>query len=216
MTRIALVADEKFEAGFKQWLGSLERIELSSADPDILLDLRILETSDDGPIGAPIVITNLLTFSVSGRLSQYSKNTKLIGASILPHYVPRQKLIECALPAGSQMALSEVTQIMATLGKECEVIGDAVGGVFPRTIAMIINEAAFAVQEKVASVADIDSAMKLGTNYPVGPLAFCDEVGAETVIAILEALSKEYGADRYRPASLLRRYAEANQKFYSA
>jgi 3-hydroxybutyryl-CoA dehydrogenase len=81
---------------------------------------------------------------------------------------------------------------------------------------MIINEAAFAVQEKVASVADIDSAMKLGTNYPVGPLAFCDEVGAETVIAILEALSKEYGADRYRPASLLRRYAEANQKFYSA
>jgi len=78
---------------------------------------------------------------------------------------------------------------------------------------MIINEAAFALQENVATAADIDMAMKLGTNYPKGPLAWCDEIGAYTVVAILEALQIEYGHDRYRVAPLLRLKAEAGRNF---
>jgi 3-hydroxybutyryl-CoA dehydrogenase len=107
----------------------------------------------------------------------------------------------------------EATRFLALLGKTSEQINDAIAGVFPRTLAMIINEAAFAVQESVALPQDIDTAMKLGTNYPKGPLAWCDEIGAEAIVAVLDALAREYGSDRYRVAALLRRKAEAGLKF---
>ncbi len=218
MTRIALIADSEVEPELKAWLESINDIKLSASDPDILMDLRFLEQVShiDKAIKAPVVITSLLTSAVTSRTNFYPVGTKVIGAAILPLLVSNQKVIECAIPFGSQISQDEVRNVFAKLGKEVEVIGDAIGGVFPRTIAMIINEAAFALQENVASASDIDAAMKLGTNYPVGPLALCDEIGANTVIAILEALSREFGADRYRPAPLLRRYAEANLQFNPA
>jgi 3-hydroxybutyryl-CoA dehydrogenase len=74
---------------------------------------------------------------------------------------------------------------------------------------MIINEAAFALMEGVASAEDIDTAMKLGTNYPLGPLEWADRIGLDQVLAVLEGLQAEYGDDRYRPAPLLRQLVRA-------
>jgi 3-hydroxybutyryl-CoA dehydrogenase len=76
-----------------------------------------------------------------------------------------------------------------------------------RTLAMLINEAADAVQMRVASPADIEVAMIKGVNYPKGLLAWGDEIGAAAVLARLDALQAEYGDDRYRPSPLLRRRA---------
>ncbi len=69
---------------------------------------------------------------------------------------------------------------------------------------MIVNEAAFALAEDVASPAGIDTALRLGANYPQGPLALADDVGLDVLLKILEALQRESGEDRYRPAPLLR------------
>jgi 3-hydroxybutyryl-CoA dehydrogenase len=70
---------------------------------------------------------------------------------------------------------------------------------------MVVNEAAVAIAEGVASAAAIDMAMTLGATYPQGPLALADEIGLGEILAVLEALHAEYGDDRYRPAPLLRR-----------
>jgi 3-hydroxybutyryl-CoA dehydrogenase len=73
-----------------------------------------------------------------------------------------------------------------------------------RILAMIMNEAAYAVGEGVASVRDIDIAMKLGTNYPKGPLKWADEIGLDLVFNVLKSLDASLGDERYRPAPLLR------------
>ncbi len=69
---------------------------------------------------------------------------------------------------------------------------------------MIVNEATFALMDSVASPADIDTALRLGANYPQGPLALADEIGLDVILQILEALQRESGEERYRPAPLLR------------
>lgn len=78
-----------------------------------------------------------------------------------------------------------------------------------RILAMIINEASFAVGESVASVRDIDIAMRLGTNYPKGPLRWADEIGLDTVCAVLGSLQESFGEERYRPSPLIRQLVNA-------
>lgn len=85
--------------------------------------------------------------------------------------------------------------------------------IFERILAMLINEAADAVFWQVASKEDIDLAMRFGTNYPKGLLAWCDELGANQVLTILENLYQTYCEDRYRPSSLLRKMAKENARF---
>jgi 3-hydroxybutyryl-CoA dehydrogenase len=85
---------------------------------------------------------------------------------------------------------------------------------FRRVLAMLINEAADAVHWGVASATDIDLAMTTGVRYPKGLLAWCDELGAASVLTQLEALHSEYAEDRYRPSPLLRRLAREGGSFH--
>jgi 3-hydroxybutyryl-CoA dehydrogenase len=99
-----------------------------------------------------------------------------------------------------------VDKFLRSLEIEPLEIEDIVGFVKPRILSMIINEAAFAVMENISSAQEIDEAMRLGVNYPKGPLAWADEIGISTVLIILEALYAEYKEPRYRPCRLLRLY----------
>ena len=92
----------------------------------------------------------------------------------------------------------------SALGFECEQVEDRVGLVSPRVLATLINEAAFAVLERVGTAADIDTAMKLGVNYPKGLLEWADEIGIDLIVNLLETLQNEYGTERYRPCVLLK------------
>jgi 3-hydroxybutyryl-CoA dehydrogenase len=97
------------------------------------------------------------------------------------------------------------------LGLPVLKVGDAPGGMFPRILATLVNEAAFAHGAGVATAAEIDTAMRLGTNYPRGPFQWAEETGLELVAAILGALHDYYGEERYRTAPLLRRAALAGR-----
>jgi 3-hydroxybutyryl-CoA dehydrogenase len=213
--RIQLLADEPYFDSFSHYLTGIAGIELVAHNGDVVLDLRFLDPAKklaEAPSGKTI-ITNTLTHSTTSVQAAMGKDSMVIGLPVFPHYFERQKTIEYSYPVGADKNESAITDFLSLLGKTGEQINDAIAGVFPRALAMIVNEAAFAVQEGVAVPEDIDTAMKLGTNYPKGPLAWCDEIGAEAIVATLDALAREYGADRYRVAAILRRYAEAGSKF---
>jgi 3-hydroxybutyryl-CoA dehydrogenase len=146
---------------------------------------------------------------------------RLIGFSPLGCY-RQSKMVTLALPhQGSETLKSQAEAFWQSLHLQPNWIQDTPGMVLPRVYAMLANEAAFALQEQVASPADIDTAMRLGTNYPLGPLAWADLVGTDVVLQILETLWQVYREERYRPCLLLQKMVlaghfgkRAGQGFY--
>lgn len=86
--------------------------------------------------------------------------------------------------------------------------------IFLRILSMLINEAVDALYLGIATRNDIDLAMTKGVNYPIGLLKWCDDIGAEKILEILNALKEEYAEDRYRPSVLLKKMAKEKSKFY--
>jgi 3-hydroxybutyryl-CoA dehydrogenase len=97
------------------------------------------------------------------------------------------------------------------LGRAPIWIADAPALIVPRVVAMLANEAAFALGEGVADAATIDTAMRLGANHPIGPLARAAELGYDKIVTLLDHLHAEYGEDRYRVAPALRRAARVGR-----
>ncbi len=129
---------------------------------------------------------------------------RVVGFATLPPWQDRGLVELLADPLSSPDALSAAEALFRDLGKESARVKGAVGGVFPRIFAMIVNEAAFALGEGVASAADIDTALQLGANYPQGPLALADEIGAEVLLGIILKLDSREPGGRYAPAPFLR------------
>ncbi|MFQ5539519.1 MAG: 3-hydroxyacyl-CoA dehydrogenase family protein, partial [Candidatus Binatia bacterium] len=117
-----------------------------------------------------------------------------------------KKVIELARGLATQdSAINKAEELFRTMGLETVQVKDAPGLVFPRILSLIINEAARSLDEGVARAEEIDVAMKLGVNYPLGPLRWGDQIGLDEVLAVLEGLQRETGDPRYRPSPLLRK-----------
>jgi 3-hydroxybutyryl-CoA dehydrogenase len=187
--------------------------------PDILFDAMFLSPEvklsslSRLDAGSALIVTNTLTVSATTAKAALSEKRTIVGMPVFPNYFDRQSVVEYSVPFGQHIDTAPLLDFLGVLGKSGEEVKDSIAGVFPRTLAMIVNEAAFAVEEQVATASDIDLAMKLGTNYPKGPLAWCDEIGAMAIVAVLDALQTEYDPARYRVAPLLRRHAEAGVPF---
>ncbi len=97
------------------------------------------------------------------------------------------------------MISQEWTQFFSSLGKQYIHVADTAGLVSPRVIAMLINEAYFALEEKVSTEEEIDRAMKLGTNYPFGPFEWGKKIGIQNIHSLLKKISQT--DNRYTPAS---------------
>ena len=154
---------------------------------------------------ASVIVSACLRFTATHMASWLKKPERLVGfATFYP--LKDRKLIE--LTAGLKTAeptMARAEELFKSLGKDTVRVKDAPGLTFPRILSLIINEAARSLEEGVASVSEIDVAMRLGVNYPQGPLKWADQIGLDEVLAVLEGLQRETGDDRYRPAPLLKK-----------
>ncbi|MDQ7028946.1 MAG: 3-hydroxyacyl-CoA dehydrogenase family protein [Ardenticatenia bacterium] len=160
------------------------------------------------PPGA-LLLTATLNASATEVAGWVDRSDRVVGWAGLP---PLEEATVIELVPAIQSDPESVEQARTwwqSAGKEPVPIADTVGGVWPRIVVNVINEAAFALGDRIASAEDIDLAMRLGTNYPRGPLAWGDLIGLDQVMGILEALGEAYGPDVYRPAPLLRQLVHA-------
>ena len=169
-----------------------------------------------------LIVTSCLSAAVTHLASWTKKPERIVGfATFYP--LADRKIIE--ISAGLRTAdssLQQAEQLFKGLGKEAVRVKDAAGLTFPRILSLIINEAARSLEEGVATAEEIDIGMKLGVNYPQGPLRWGDQIGLDEVLAVLEGLHRETGDDRYRPTPLLKKLVTAGmlgeisgQGFYS-
>ena len=164
-----------------------------------------LEKLDSRLAPSAVIITSCLGGSATLMGSWTKRPERIVGfATFYP--LAERKIIEIA--AGlrtSDSALQQAQDHFRALGKETVKVKDAAGLTFPRILSLIINEAARSLEEGVAKADEIDVAMRLGVNYPMGPLRWADQIGLDEVLAVLEGLERETGDDRYRPAPIIKK-----------
>ena len=119
---------------------------------------------------------------------------------------PVMKLVEVIAGLNTpEEVVEKIKAISVEIGKTPVQVNEAAGFVVNRILVPMINEAVGIYADGVASVEDIDTAMKLGANHPMGPLALGDLIGLDVCLAIMETLHREYGEDKYRPHVYLRK-----------
>lgn len=208
--------DELREKGMEkhhdvQWKTSLEEV-LSLKAFDLVLDLIFDDRPDHALVyaknpGVP-VLAGIVKTSLSEIIGQYAfeQGFNIMGCNFLTGMVNMPVLEVSVLDEGQKETLD---QLMYKLGWEYLLVADAVGLVTPRVICMIINEAYLTAEEGTASPEDIDTSMRLGTNYPYGPFEWSERIGIKQVYEVLKAVHDATGDDRYQVAASLQTAYEA-------
>jgi 3-hydroxybutyryl-CoA dehydrogenase len=156
-----------------------------------------------------IFASNTSGLSITEMASATSRPNRIIGMHFF-NPVPVMKLVEIIRGTETDEETVRQTQELAEkMGKEYIMVTEAPLFVVNRILVPMINDAIFTLMEGVASAEDIDKAMRLGANHPIGPLALADLVGLDTVLLVQDTLYKETGDSKYRPCALLRKMVRA-------
>lgn len=158
-----------------------------------------------------ILATNTSSISITRLASATQRADRVIGMHFM-NPVPVMKLAEVIRGTStSDTTYTTTCALAAQLGKHVVTSLDYPGFIVNRILMPMINEATFALMEGVASAKDIDAAMQMGTNQPMGPLTLADFIGLDTCLAILEVMHRDLGDPKYRPCPLLRRLVESGR-----
>lgn len=151
-----------------------------------------------------IIATNTSSISITDLSSVVERKDKFIGMHFF-NPVPVMKLVEVIRGMyTSDETYQTIYDFSKTIGKEPVSVKDGPGFIVNKILIPMINEAIFVLQDGIASAEDIDKAMQLGANHPMGPLATADLIGNDTVLHIMNILHQETGDPKYRPAMLLK------------
>ncbi len=157
-----------------------------------------------------ILATNTSSLSITEVASYTSRPEKVIGMHFF-NPVPVMKLVEVIKgQLTSEEVYNKIVEVSAEIGKTPVGVNEAPGFVVNRLLIPMINEAIGIYSEGVAKKEEIDEAMKLGANHPMGPLALADLIGLDVCLAIMEVLFNEFDDGKYRPHPTLRKMVRAN------
>lgn len=156
-----------------------------------------------------IVASSTSSVSITRLASAISHPDRFIGMHFF-NPVPEMRLVEVVRSLQTSDATHDVIERLVTrLGKTPITVRSSPGFVVNRLLLPMLNEAFFALAEGYAEPTDIDDAMKLGCNHPIGPLALADLIGLDVLLAVMQAMHDEFGDSKYRPAQLLRELVAA-------
>jgi len=183
---------------------------IEAVPEDIALKVELFAALDKLSPATAILASNTSSLSITEMAAATRRPAKVVGMHFF-NPVHRMRLLEIvrALETGEE-TLSAAAIVGERMGKECVVVRESPGFVTSRINAMIGNEAFYMLQEGVASAADIDRALKLGLNHPMGPFELVDLVGLDTRLAILRFLHRSLG-EKFRPCPLIEQYVAAGR-----
>jgi 3-hydroxybutyryl-CoA dehydrogenase len=173
------------------------------------LKVRLLQDVDVVLKPGAILASNTSSISITQLAAQTSRPERFIGMHFM-NPVPVMALVEVIRGLATSDETFQTTMALCEkLEKKPVAVNDAPGFVSNRVLMPLINEAAFAVMEGVATPEAVDAVMKLGMNHPMGPLELADFIGLDVCVNILEVLQTGFGDPKYRACPLLRKYVAA-------
>jgi 3-hydroxybutyryl-CoA dehydrogenase len=190
------------------------------SDADVVIELHnesaaakhelLLALGDAVPFRA-LILSSALAISATQAAAWLPRPERVVGFGLIPPLKPQGLVELAAAMQTAEEAMVRASEFWQGLGYEAVQVADGPGLVRARIVCCLVNEAVSALMEGVAEADGIDQAMKLGANYPYGPLEWADIIGLDIVLGVMTGLFEEWGDDRYRPSPLLRRMGLAGK-----
>jgi 3-hydroxybutyryl-CoA dehydrogenase len=158
-----------------------------------------------------VLATNTSSLPIGALGAATTRPDKVLGVHFF-NPVPAMALVEIVRSLDtSEESCQAMAELVRSLGKTPVVVNESPGFVVNRLLVPMINEAVSVLAEGLAPAEDIDEAMRLGANHPMGPLALADLIGLDVILAVMEVLQAELGEDKYRPHPHLRRMVRSGR-----
>ena len=184
---------------------------IEAATENQALKLEILGEVDACASRDAILATNTSSISIAKLAAATGRAARFVGMHFF-NPVPVMALVEVVHgPRTAPFTIEAAVELAKRLGKTPVVVKDSPGFAVNRLLCPMLNEAVLAYAEGIATAQDIDQAMQLGCNHPVGPLALCDLIGLDVVLAVMEVFERDFNDPKYRPAPLLKEMVAAGR-----